>query len=150
MNLSNMTVKAKLTAGFGALAVIVLVVSGLSVNALNDSNGRFSSYVAGINARADMAERVRTAVDRRAIAARNLVLVTRPEDLAVEKADVTQAQQYVQSNLRKLNDMIAVATDTSEKARSLVAEINRVETAYGPVAQSIVDLVLDNKRDEAV
>jgi len=150
MNLANMTVKAKLSAGFGALAAIVLVVSGLSVKALNDSNERFSTYVAGINARADMAERVRTAVDRRAIAARNLVLVTTPEDLAVEKADVTQAQQDVQSRLSKLNEMMAAATDTSDKARSLVAEINRVETAYGPVATDIVNLALANKRDDAI
>ena len=51
MNLRQMTVKAKLSAGFGVLAAIVLVVSGLSVKALNDSNGRFSGYVAGISAR---------------------------------------------------------------------------------------------------
>ena len=150
MNLNQMTVKAKLSAGFGVLATIVLVVSGLSVKALNDSNERFSSYVAGISARADIAERVRTAVDRRVIATNNLVLLTKPADLETEKAAVIQARDDVQSRLRKLNEMIASATDTSEKARSLVAEINRIETAYGPVAQAIVDLALDNKRDEAV
>jgi methyl-accepting chemotaxis protein len=150
MNLKQMTVKAKLSAGFGVLAAIVLVVSGMSVKALNDSNERFSSYVAGISARADMAKSVRTAVDERAIAARNLVLVTTPADLAVEKAAVTQAQEDVQSRLRKLNEMLANATDATDKARSLVGEINRVEAAYGPVATDIVNLALANKRDEAV
>ncbi|SAL61160.1 methyl-accepting chemotaxis protein [Caballeronia udeis] len=150
MNLKQMTVKAKLSAGFGVLAGIVLVVSGLSVKALNDSNERFSSYVAGISARADMAGRVRTAVDRRAIAARNLVLVTTPADIATEKAAVTQANDDVQSRLRQLNEMMANATDPSDKARSLVGEINRVEAAYGPVAQASANLALDNKRDEAV
>ncbi len=102
------------------------------------------------SARADIAERVRTAVDRRVIATNNLVLLTKPADLETEKATVIQARDDVQSRLRKLNEMIANATDTSEKARSLVAEIDRVEAAYGPVAQAIVDLALDNKRDEAV
>jgi CHASE3 domain sensor protein len=150
MNLRQMTVKAKLSAGFGVLAAIVLVVSGLSVKALNDSNDRFSSYVAGISARAEMAERVRTAVDRRVIASNNLVLLTKPADLETEKAAVIEAQNDVQSRLRKLNEMMYGATDTSEKARSLVAEINRIEATYGPVAQAIVNLALDNKRDEAV
>ena len=150
MNLKQMTVKAKLSAGFGVLAAIVLVVSGLSVKALNDSNERFSRYVAGISARAEMAERVRTAVDRRVVASNNLVLLTKPADLETEKAAVIEAQNDVQSRLRKLNEMMAAATDTSDKARSLVAEINRVEAAYGPVAQAIVNLALDNKRDEAV
>ncbi|WP_236060862.1 methyl-accepting chemotaxis protein [Paraburkholderia domus] len=132
------------------LSLIVVAVSGLSLKALSDSTDGFSNYVHGINARADMAVQVRTAVDRRAIAARNLVLVTKPQDLEIEKADVTQAHEDVQNDLKKLNDMIASATDTSEKARSLVAEINRVESAYGPVALNIVNLALTNKRDEAI
>ncbi|WP_408514117.1 methyl-accepting chemotaxis protein [Paraburkholderia sediminicola] len=132
------------------LSLIVVAVSGLSLKALSDSTDGFSNFVHGINARADMAVQVRTAVDRRAIAARNLVLVTKPQDLEVEKADVTRAHEDVQTDLKKLNDMIASATDTSEKARSLVAEINRVESAYGPVALNIVKLALTNKRDEAI
>ncbi|WGS50159.1 methyl-accepting chemotaxis protein [Paraburkholderia sp. D15] len=132
------------------LSVIVVVVSGLSLKALSDSTDGFSSFVHGINARADMAVQVRTAVDRRAIAARNLVLVTKPQDLELEKADVLRAHEDVQTDLKKLNDMIGSATDTSEKARSLVAEINRVESLYGPVATDIVNLALTNKRDEAI
>ena len=140
--LKNLTIKNKLIAGFGVLSLIVVAVAGLSLKALSDSTGGFSSFVHGINARAELAVRVRTAVDRRAIAARNLVLVTKPQDLELEKADVTRAHEDVQSNLKQLNEMIATATDTSDKARSLVAEINRVEAAYGPVATDIVNLAL--------
>ncbi|WP_168792312.1 methyl-accepting chemotaxis protein [Paraburkholderia aromaticivorans] len=150
MTLKHLTIKAKLIAGFGMLSLIVVAVSGLSLQALSDSTDSFSSFVHGINARADMAVQVRTAVDRRAIAARNLVLVTKPQDLELEKADVLRAHEDVQTDLKKLNDMIATATDTSEKARSLVAEINRVEASYGPVATDIVNLALTNKRDEAI
>nr|WKF58039.1 Methyl-accepting chemotaxis protein I [Paraburkholderia busanensis] len=150
MTLKHLSIKTKLVAGFGMLSVIVVVVSGLSLKALSDSTDGFSSFVHGINARADMAVQVRTAVDRRAIAARNLVLVTKPQDLELEKADVLRAHEDVQTDLKKLNDMIGSATDTSEKARSLVAEINRVESLYGPVATDIVNLALTNKRDEAI
>ncbi|MFM0609964.1 methyl-accepting chemotaxis protein [Paraburkholderia sediminicola] len=150
MALKNLTIKTKLIGGFGMLSLIVVAVSGLSLKALSDSTDGFSNFVRGINARADMAVQVRTAVDRRAIAARNLVLVTKPQDLEIEKADVTRAHEDVQADLKKLNDMVANATDTTEKARSLVAEINRVESAYGPVATNIVNLALTNKRDEAI
>ena len=132
MTLKHLTIKTKLIAGFGMLSFVVVAVSGLSLKALSDSTDGFSNFVHGINARADMAVQVRTAVDRRAIAARNLVLVTKPQDLEVEKADVTRAHEDVQTDLKKLNDMIANATDTSEKARSLVAEINRVEAGLWP------------------
>ncbi|NKJ45832.1 methyl-accepting chemotaxis protein, partial [Burkholderia sp. SG-MS1] len=150
VTLKHLTIKNKLIVGFGMLSLIVVVVCGLSLKALSDSTEGFSSFVRGINARAEMAMRVRTAVDRRAIAARNLVLVTKPQDIDVEKADVMQAHEDVQANLKKLNEMIATATDTSDKARSLVAEINRVEAAYGPVATDIVNLALNSKRDDAI
>ncbi|MFL9950788.1 methyl-accepting chemotaxis protein [Paraburkholderia agricolaris] len=150
MSLKNLTIKTKLIGGFGMLSLIVVAVSGLSLKALSDSTDGFTNFVHGINARADMVVQVRTAVDRRAIAARNLVLVTTPQDLEIEKADVTRAHEDVAADLKKLNDMTANATDTSDKARSLVAEISRVEADYGPVALNIVNLALTNKKDEAI
>ncbi|WP_144111178.1 methyl-accepting chemotaxis protein [Paraburkholderia sp. BCC1886] len=150
MTLKQFTIRTKLIAGFGMLTLIVVAVSALSLKSLSDSTDGFSNFVHGINARADMAVQVRTAVDRRAIAARNLVLVTKQQDLDLEKADVLRAHEDVQTNLKKLNDMIASASDTTEKARSLVGEIDRVEALYGPVATDIVSLALNNRRDDAI
>ncbi|XUW88649.1 methyl-accepting chemotaxis protein [Burkholderia sp. M6-3] len=133
--LNQFSIKAKLIAGFGTLSLIVVVVAGLSLKSLSDSTEGFSSFVRGINARADMAVQVRTAVDRRAIAARNLVLVVKPEDLDIEKALVARAHEDVAANLKKLNEMVK-ASDASDKARSLVAEMDRVETAYADYAHS--------------
>ena len=145
----NMTVRAKLTAAFGILAILVMVVAGLSLKSLADSNDRFSNYVRGINARAMMAESVRTAVDRRAIAVRNLVLVTKPDDLAAEKAAVTQAQEDVQARLVKFMEM-AQAPGVPDQVRAMIAKIDQVEQAYRPIALDIVKLALEGKRDEAI
>ncbi|MCU9951940.1 methyl-accepting chemotaxis protein [Burkholderia sp. BKH01] len=150
MNVRPMTVRAKLAVAFGLLAGLVVLVSGLALHALSDANDKFALYVHGVTARANAVGRVRSAVDRRAIAARNLVLVTKPADLEMEKAAVTQAHEDVRVRLKQLNDLMAGATDTTDQARSLVADINRVESEYGPVATDIVSLALNNKRDEAI
>jgi methyl-accepting chemotaxis protein-1 (serine sensor receptor) len=150
MNFKNITIKNRLIAGFGILAVLVMLVGGMSLRALSTATDGFAHYVNGINARADVAAQIRTAVDRRAIAARNLVLVTKPADVELEKAEVTRAHEDVQTRLKQLNDMLAAATDTSEKARSLAAEMGRVEALYGPVATNIVGLALAGKHEEAV
>ncbi|SAK64243.1 chemotaxis protein [Caballeronia calidae] len=150
MNLKNITIKNRLIAGFGILAVLVVLVAGMSLRALSDATDGFAHYVNGINARADVAGQIRTAVDRRAIAARNLVLVTKPADLELEKAEVTRAHEDVRARLKQLNDMLASATDTSEKAKTLAAEMVRVEALYGPVATNIVGLALAGRHDEAV
>ncbi len=46
--------------------------------------------------------------------------------------------------------MIASATDTSDKARNLVAEMTRVETVYGLVATDVVGLALVGKHDQSI
>ncbi len=148
--LKNSTVRTKLTASFGGLALMVLVVSGLSIKAIHDANDRFVGYVNGANARAMLAGQVRAAVDARAIAARNLVLVTTPEDLAMEKAAVTQAHAAVEARLAELDERVLADPKTSAEARQMIGEIGRVEKAYGPVALGIVKLALDGNKDEAI
>jgi methyl-accepting chemotaxis protein len=133
----------------GGLATLVLMVAALSLTGLDDANARLTHYVNGIDARAKLAASLADAIDRRAIAARNLVLVTKRADLDAEKALVAEAHQAAQSKLALLNQMVT-APDVSDKARALVAEITRIEHAYGPVALAIVDLALHEKKEEAI
>jgi len=131
------------------LAILTLFVSALSLKALADANARSSEFVRGINARAKVAESVRTAVDRRAIAVRNLVLVTKPDDLATEKAAVELAHRDVHERLAKLDEMV-LSPGVPEEVRAHVAEIDKVEQSYGPIATAIVKLALDGNRDAAI
>ena len=97
-----------------------------------------------------MAESIRTAVDDRAMAVRNLVLVTTPAGVETEKAAVLDAERRVEANLEKFNAMVASASDMSDKARSLAAEIPRIEALYRPVALEINRLAVNNQRDAAI
>ncbi|MGJ4749055.1 hypothetical protein ACQV5M_22015, partial [Leptospira sp. SA-E8] len=142
-----MTIRHKLMLAFGLLVGVVLLVISLAIYLLSEANSRFDNYVNGINARTLMADRVRSAVDMRAIAARNLVLVTRTEDLALEKQIVEQAHKDATDSLRTLTDM-ARAPGVHEDARKLIGDIADVETRYAPVALNIVDLALRGQREE--
>ena len=92
---------------------------------------------------------MRSAVNRRAIAARNLVLVTKAEDLEVEKAAVTAAVSDVGTHLAKLTEM-AADPSVPQSVRDLIAAIGNIEKNYSQIALSIVQLALDHKRDEAI
>ena len=144
-----MSIRTRLTVAFIGLACIVLLVAGLSLKSMADGNQRFANFINGINARVSMANELRQAVDQRAIAARNLVLVSKPADMDAEKASVTQAHEQVGSKLARLKEMIAQASDASDAARSQVAEMDRVEKAYGPVALAIVDMALKGQKEAA-
>ncbi|APW37570.1 methyl-accepting chemotaxis protein [Rhodoferax koreense] len=145
-----MHIRTRLNLAFGGLAAAAATVAALGLYALADANARFTSYTDGTNARATVAAHVRAAVDDRAIAARNLVLVTKDADLASEKAAVLAAHKDVQARLAQLEGMIATGADVSDQARTLVADIGKVEQAYGPVALAIVDLALSGRREQAI
>ncbi len=147
---SAISVRAKLAYSYGGLALLVLLTSALAVKALSSANERFVRYVTGINARATVVNHMRTAVDERAIAARNMVLVSSSAELEAEKAKVTKAHQTVQAELAKLKRMDAEDPSVSQKAKDMVAEIDRIEARYGPVALAIVELAVNNRRDEAI
>ena len=149
MMLRNMSVKARIAGAFGTLAALVLVVAGISLLALSSSNDRFENFVRGINARAMAANEVRSAVDRRAIALRNLALVADAHELAVENAAATAAHEDVQTRLAKL-DKMAQAPGVPDEVKLKIRAIDQVEQGYGPLASRILQLMKDGKRDEAI
>ena len=145
----NLSVKAKLALNFGALTALMTVVAVACLLALANANAQFSHYVNGLNARALVAEQVRTAVDRRAIAARNLVLAIKPQDRATEYDLVVKSHADVHDTMARLGDMLKNASDPNETANTLFNRINTVEQKYAPVALEIVKLAQDQKREEA-
>ena len=145
----NLTVKAKLILTLGIMSVLMAAMGISSLLALDDANARLVSYVSGVNARATLAEEVRDAVARRAVAARNLVLVTSPQDRANEERDVQKAQTEVDA---KLAQLLAMATEARLPPEVLgrIKAIAEVEAKYGPVAQHIVKLAIQGQQEAAV
>jgi methyl-accepting chemotaxis protein-1 (serine sensor receptor) len=150
MNLSNLSVKAKLGAGFGVLALVVLCVSALALKSLGSSHDDFQTYVEDDAARISLANDVLDAANARAISARNLVLVSSAADRESEKAAVTQAHAKLQDVIAKLKATLTKVGAATEQEKKSFADLERAEAKYGPVALGIVELALAGKRDEAV
>jgi methyl-accepting chemotaxis protein-1 (serine sensor receptor) len=148
--MKNLTVRAKLTWAFGCLVLLVLLVAGLAMKELGDANERFDKFVNGVYARLMAVQEMQDGVNARAIAARNIVLVTKPEDLEVEKALVTKAHANVGENLAKLKKLVASGEGIPDEVRRMVAEIDRIEQLYAPVALGIVDLGLKKQSEAAI
>ncbi|RZL35814.1 MAG: HAMP domain-containing protein, partial [Rubrivivax sp.] len=142
--------RSKLMLGFALLAAVELLVSGLALNSLSRSNGRFTDYLDGVGQREHLANEVRGAAARRAIAARNLVLVTTAADREVEKVAVTQAHEDMQQAMARLKESLGKASDLGDRDLALVGEMERIEAQYGPVALAIGGMALSGKRDEAI
>ncbi|WP_371141382.1 methyl-accepting chemotaxis protein [Burkholderia cepacia] len=150
MNDRRLTVRTKLIMAFGLLTCTVVLVSIVGIVSLGNANAAFDDYVNGTNARANLADKIRFAVDRRAIAARNQVLAASPHDADIEKEAALQADHEVGALMGELTNAVREGSGASDKARELVRQIGAVEAQYGPVARAIVDAAANNRRDQAI
>ncbi|MDW9234262.1 hypothetical protein C7S15_7953 [Burkholderia cepacia] len=150
MNDRRLTVRTKLIMAFGLLTCTVVLVSVVGIVSLGNANAAFDDYVNGTNARANLADKIRFAVDRRAIAARNQVLAASPRDADIEKEAALQADREVGALMGELTNAVREGSGASDKARELVRQIGAVEAQYGPVARAIVDAAANNRRDQAI
>ena len=142
-----MSVKRQLTLAFGFLVAVVVLVCVVSLTALNTTNQSFTSYTSTVARQGELASQLAEAVNQRAVAARNLVLVVRDDDLQLEKASVVAAHQSAQALLAELK---ASVVSQDRATQDMVARIAEIEQRYGPVALDIVDKALTGQRDAAI
>ncbi len=145
-----MNIRTKLATTFAVLVTIAVAVAGLALSSLHDANEHFAGYVNGLLARGAVAEKFRLAVEERAVAVRNLLLVAKPAGLEAEKTATLEAHERARRNLALLEEMQSKASDLSAKGRALVADMDKTEAAYVPVLLDIVDLAVKNKNAEAI
>jgi len=150
MKLRDLSLRTKLVSAFALLTLIILVVSTQALRALSTEHQSFTAFVGETGLRMKLANDILDAANARAVSARNLVLVTTPEDAANEKAAVAKAHERVERAFAVLKTALEKTRGVTEQERKLFAALEDVEAKYGPVALNIVALALDGKKDAAV
>jgi methyl-accepting chemotaxis protein len=148
IDMSQLTVRARLLLAFGALAALVLLVSVIAGVSLSASQGRFATYLERDARRVQLATDMLDAANARAIAARNLVLMA-------SESDRKAASEAVQRSHAAVNEALAAlarapADQVGVEERRLLEAVQAVEALYGPVALEIVRLAETGDRDAAV
>ncbi|MYN47131.1 methyl-accepting chemotaxis protein [Pseudoduganella sp. FT93W] len=131
------------------MTLLLVTVSILSFKNFHGQFELFEHYVNGTRARSEAAHQVREAIDLRAVAARNLLLVTSAAEKEKEKLIAVQAHRDVQTNLATLK-RLAEQPDVTQEVHQLIDRIDAIERRYAPVALAIVDLAYQGQNDEAV
>jgi methyl-accepting chemotaxis protein-1 (serine sensor receptor) len=150
--LNSLPVRTRLVLSFGLMVLIIFLISTFSVISLNGSNLRFSNYVDGLNKRMGLMNNLLLAAQQRAISARNLVLVTSAAARQFEADTINTEHQKVESFLSELVAGVNALPPSanSNQARVLVAEIEKVEKVYGPVALEITRLAMSGNNSAAI
>jgi methyl-accepting chemotaxis protein len=147
-NETIMNTRQKLISAFVALAILVLLTALLGLRTASNEHESFSGYIGGPAKRMELANHLLDASNARAIAARNLVLLTDAAQVAAAKDAVAKAHAAVQDNLSALRKSAAEAADP--KVKDMVEAIAAIEAKYGPVALDIVAKASRGERDAAI
>ena len=150
MSFNNMTVKSQLSWAFGLLVALVLVVAAVGLSSLDSAHDKFTHYNNDVVTQNKLVDQLRAAISARAIAARNLVLASTPEDKDLEYKEVVKSHQATQEFMAKLHDAIRSNPSPDPDDVRMVAEMTRIEGLYGPVALKITQLAVDGKTEEAI
>lgn len=136
------TVRGQLLGSYAALLAILLVVAGFGIKGMRDGQAAYESYVEGTAHQLTLANDVLDAANARAIAARNLVLLTTDAERREEQATVTAAHQKIGASLKALNEALRASEPVDPKDRERFEAFVRTEEQYGPLALEIVRLAV--------
>ena len=141
--------RARLISILIVINVCVLALGAASYFLLGQVGQKLDEFSGGIYHRLEITNRMRVAAEDRAIAVRNLALITDPKQQA-ESIQIFERQQKTTADaLAELQDAVRrpeIPAEVQEK----VAAIANVEAKYSPVAASIVAQLKAGDREAAV
>jgi methyl-accepting chemotaxis protein len=144
------TIKGRLAASYLVLTLIVILVAYMALHSLGKAEENYNTEVNSVERVNRLLFKVMDAVDTRAVAARNIVLLTAASDLEVENQAVKQSFLDLNAALKELKPALNSVPGVTEILRSQVAEVESIEALYAVVATQIVTDGLQGKRDAAI
>ena len=150
MNFGNVKIGTRLGLGFASLLALQLVIGGIGLGQMADLSGRITVITEVGQAKAKALSETENFVGARAIAARNLALLT---DSAAQKADlerVKKAQIGIDKNMELLASFMKNPATSNAEERRMFDQLKELEAKYLPIATRIVGLATTQKTDEAI
>jgi len=147
--MKNWKIGVRLTIGFGIVLALLVAGATFGLRQVSKLNDRVE-YITSVDEGKLLAlSKVQFAIGLRAIAARNLVLVTDP---AMQKGDielVTKAQKDIDSGMEELTALMKNPADASVEERRMLEQLRTLEAKYLPIATKIGALATTQQTDAA-
>src|SRR5471032_3191905 len=149
MNIASMKVATRLGVGFGLVAALLALVAGLGVNRMAQMQDRVNEITQVNSVEARLAATMDLTVTERALALRNLILLTEPKDMQVEMDRIaTQEKKYADAQ-DEFGAMFRTSPSTAPEEHQLLDAIKQQGALATPLMTRAAALALDKKTDES-
>jgi methyl-accepting chemotaxis protein len=139
-----MKVSSRLMLGFGLLTILLVTVAATAFYGMWQLHGQLDTIARVNNTEAKLANRLRATIQDRAIAVRNLALLTDQQEMAQEAERIKKQDDIYADAYQKLARMFADEPATTERERTLVAALKQDEAAAQPALRKAAQLGLSN------
>lgn len=148
--MKNWKIGVRLGLGFGALLALLLVITGIGMWQMAVLSDRISFLSEVGSAKLQALSSVQSAIGIRALAARNLALVSDP---AAQKSDIDlfkSSQTGIDQGLAQLTRIMAEPASATGAERQLLEQLRTMEARYLPIASNVVALATSQRTTQAI
>ena len=147
--LHRVPIGPRLALSFGGVFMLMAVMAGFATLQLSQMNARMSHIIEGNNQQIARVNTMIDSVSQRAIAIRNLTLLTDPDLKKQEQQSIEEASKAYASAEKELLALID-RYDASEAEKALLEAIKRSEKATVALMGEATDLGMANQTEDAV
>nr|WP_314621647.1 methyl-accepting chemotaxis protein [uncultured Noviherbaspirillum sp.] len=149
MKLSNLRIGMRLGLGFVTVLAFLVIVAVLGLQRMGQIQSRLTEITDVNNVQIKLATTLRVTVYERAIANRNLVLLTEAADMQPEVDRIRGEEKKFSEAAEALSRMFASSKSTTQEEKTLMEKITASERLVTPLINKAAELGLANKAEEA-
>ena len=147
--LRNVGIGVRLGVAFATVLALLLAIAALGLARMAVIEGRLRGIVSSNNLQIEHVYALRAAVFDITIANRNVALLTDAAEKQSQLERMTAQRKTLKEAQGKLSAMYAANADTSEKQKTLLAQVDELESLMSPQAEKAARMGLESKTDDA-
>ena len=133
MTIRQMKLRTKLSIGFGAMVILIIIICGISITNLNTQNSAMNSLIRKDNQKSNQAYAMREAINKIAISVRNITLSGDSNYKDGQKKIVADNILSYKESEKNLKSMIE-----TESEKEILGQINSNETiAFSAISGAV-------------
>ncbi len=148
MRLTQFKIGTRLGAGFAVLMTLMLIVAGVGVLHMMQIQEKLDGIAKVGVAETKLVYSMRSLVYQKQILVRNMILMTKVEDMKAELEKIRENRKEIDEVEKKLSVLFALP-GTTEDEKALFSRINESEDAVKPLVDKAVELGFANRNEEA-
>ena len=149
MNITRMKVATRLGIGFGLVATLLVVVTGLGINRMAAMRERMDEVIKVNNVETKLAAVMDLTITERALALRNLILLSEASEIQIEVTRIEAQNKKYEEAQTKLGVMFSSQSGTSPEEVTLLDKIRQQAALAAPFIAKATELGLAKKGEDA-